>query len=564
MPLILTVVPCIVGALLLTYMRAENWLLEKNPVGHWARLATLVPGVGTCSFAGLVVYRVFEIPGGGPGFDASSFAINLSEDGLEVGEQYRALAPEFVPKGVGKLFNPETTDNAPDELDPSSGWIPPLTPSERVDLSSVWSPLTPSERELVEDGAERLSKLLELTKNAECIWKDPRQRGFDDGRSNQIHDIANFLLLAGKERELVGDLDGATEYYQGVARFANHLTACPTFKQIIQAAAVHSKSYWQMSRWVGRAHNDIQHLTELANWLRQNEGFEYDSDEIAKTEHLIQTHRNRQPPESFVSRYDWDAETVTARSLVSRYAPWELVRQQRFTDYVTQTEQSRVRSLRKTPFTLQRTTIMAEARDARIAGAESAEALRIQRWNSTSLYPIHGWLDYDLLYQRFESENHRRAIQWQIAIRKWQLDNDGELPVDLDQLPEFDELPRDAYSGEPFVYYRNGFAGYLNENHQEFAEVPVSEGRPEVTLLDPSSVFSVRIPARYPVLWSGGPNLILTGDSSEYPRSWIISIEPDTIRAFHNARNEELQWFERIWQTGTTYPIFQEDIDVAE
>ena len=71
-------------------------------------------------------------------------------------------------------------------------------------------------------------------------------------------------------------------------------------------------------------------------------------------------------------------------------------------------------------------------------------------------------MDFSIISQYADMENHRRATRIVLALQAWKLEH-GDYPKTLDELvgPYFEKLPTDPFSGESYQYFPEGVKDWM-------------------------------------------------------------------------------------------------------
>jgi hypothetical protein len=236
--------------------------------------------------------------------------------------------------------------------------------------------------------------------------------------------------------------------------------------------------------------------------------------------------------------------------------PWEKVRDRRLADYATRL------ALDDSQFA----HMEIEHNRAGDAMNQLLEKKRTNprlsdQWSDTTLFRNF----YDEGRVRWESisycdlENMRRALLWQVAIRIWQLEHDGNLPDRLEDLPNVESLPRDVYTDNLFAYCAKGFAGYFAEYPTDTSAENEGGHLTDVRLgiVEPQGMLIVKVPKGYPVLWSAGAYVQLVSDGVKTPLCYRIRY-PTNRMASTTTADRVVDFIEPIWDTGHTYPLYEE------
>lgn len=423
-----SVVPIPAFLLVATWLRAPDWILERNGWRAWLRLVALlsIPMIGLP--VAVAVYRVYEIPAAVPGFTPDRVLQPVTAEQTETATMYRRAIALRVPMKDSNVPSPTNYD--------------------RLNVADDAPPLTAAERSWLEQNHASLQMSLEAARRASCVFYDPATRLVDSPMSDiqAMRELANLLLLEGRRRESDGDLANALECYLAVIKVAQHVSTKATGLQFLIGDEIEASAYGRLLRWValpeqspGRIRTAIAQLDALfqsAPQLSDSLMIDYVTFRRALTSDWANL--------AFDSGSDGSVSTA---AIVLQYLPWEHRRAQRFLDYRASravqavSETYRAQAANTTPNT------------SRLAwGAGYDEKLSADLWAQTFFDIRTDWTATVI-----HIESRRRALRIVLALKAWQCDH-GELPTSLDSLAGeyLARIPLDPRSAKPFGYAPRG------------------------------------------------------------------------------------------------------------
>ncbi len=437
--LVWSVVPIPLFLLLATWLRAPDWLLQRNRARAWLRpaLALAVPAVSL--LVAVPLFRVYQIPYVDPGFSPEEFARAITPEEEETSEMYRRALDRYVslpPKPLEPVVVDESQEPEPDPY-------PQLTDREKT-----W----------VESNREAIGLAMEASRREACDFSgpggffDPKQA--DSGRRDP-RDLANLLVVSGRQLQLHGDLDAAWERYLAALRISvqlRHRVISPVFGDQSELSVYRALPYWAAA--ADQTPERIRRAIQEVDNLQQNLPSRTDA---TKSEYLHARDVIAGDPEALAAT-DMRKRDMIKRMLWARWMPWEHTRAVRLLN-------------RQTAYALQ---VISDAEEAAASGEQiprRSDRYLPSRWkwyyHSESWYALrkqvgegYGYSDYlfrIMLRDLLRIETSRRAVKLQLGLEAWKTEHD-ELPDTLDQLvgAYLDRLPIDPGSGEPFRYFPEG------------------------------------------------------------------------------------------------------------
>ncbi len=505
-PLVWSVAPIPWFLLLATWRRAPDWLLQRNRARAWLRPALTLAVPAVLLLVGVPLFRLYQIPYIDPGFSPEKFARAITPEEEETVEMYRRALDRYVsppPK-------PEVIDES---QEPKPDPYPELT-----DRQKTW----------VDSNGEAMALAMQASRREACIFSgpggfyDPKQT--DSGRRNPS-DLANLLVVSGRQLQLQGQLDAAWERYLAALRISvqlRHRATWPVSADFLERSVYRALPYWAgaADQTPDRIHRAIQEVDKLQQNLPSYT-------DVIKSEYLHARDAIAGDPEALAATKMKNHEMIK-RMLWARWMPWEHARAMRLLNRQTafvlkvlaakeQLAANDLRISRRIPWQQRREDWQSHIYYYRYRYWEPTFALRKQvNWVS-----ISGDRISMLVRGLMKIETARRAVKLQLALEAWKTEH-GQVPDTLDQLvgAYLDRLPIDPGSGEAFRYFRDG-----------------------LPLLKPDT----------PLVWSTGW-YVYVSDSDEKRITGRYSIrhsDPyDDHYSAHGPRSES-----EIWAWGWLYPL---------
>ncbi len=490
-----SVAPLPLAFLLATWLRAPDWLEERNTLRAWIgpALAIAIPTIAI--LAAVPPVRIYGVPKVDPG--VSPIGANSTPAGAETLATYRRAIAALQPYVPLK----EPAKEAPEQ--------PPEQPAEeRQDRAESPPTISPSQAAWVEANGEAIRLAMEASQkeqfNAEDVW-------FEDRLGISALELMSLVHASAVKLQSEGQLDQAAERHLALARMGNHW---------IQA---NGRIFDQL---------DTQSLLDWANRPGQTP---------ARIGALI---RNLEPiyarPSSLyqqVSRYYWLArrfllepqahlpndapdKAYTPASVAARWFPWEQARALRALDVYADEITAQARNVDA----LDRT---AEAIRREYTSPSRCAAMRSQ-WGGVT-QAILWQSPFPSVEHTFYFELDRRARRGAtltlLALQAWKRER-GSLPDRLDVLvgKYLKRIPKDPYTGETIRYFPEGVSIRLQ---------------------------GVRIEPGTPLVWTASYDVGLRNPSASDPvvryGIQVPSSRAIDLRAPHSA--------EEVWESGRAYPL---------
>ncbi len=496
-PWIWSVAPIPAVLLLVTWLRAPDWVLERNSVRAWLGPALTLMVLTAALLTAVPVYRVYEIPEVDPGFSPAAFARPATAEELETFEMYRRAAWLYVPIKEREL--PEGADEAT---------APPELEAERAAREAAW----------IEANEEAIALTVKASRRAACDFCDVLS-----GRSRadvmwDVRSLCQVLFASAAQLQSEGKLDAAWERYLAALRVSLHLRDRGAWIGPHVADWVEQNVYDRLPAWAAqpgqtppRIEAAIRQLAELARDVPSR------SDAI-KSEYLWTRRIISADADTLARELDVRRGRVFWAALALQWLPWERARAVRVLSLIT------ARSLRS----------IREVESAISDGAslvlpdDGGESLDVPR--STPLWAVfRGWNVWAETRDLAAMETRRRAVRVQMALLAWKTEH-GELPKTLRELvgTYLDRLPLDPHSAEPFRYFPGGLP------------IPITSSRwgasePEV------------VEAGTPFVWSVGEQVVVRDAGEAIPDRYRVDA------GFGEGRRPTSQY--DVWESGWAFPL---------
>jgi hypothetical protein len=418
-----SVFPIPIVLLAASWLRTDDWLLERNSIGNWSCFAlTLLLPLGVI-FLGMVLHRIFEIPSVQLEPLPVRYIGSSSEEARQTAWMYERAGTMFVPwpQAENELFN--------------RGW------GGAGAYSGIRHFFDQVQKEVatwLNENREAMDLFFEATERTSCeVSGDILDYRHPDIPSWSMR-LYYVAVLKALDMERSGDLSGAFRWHMAALRYLGHLRM--GMPEILQGRAMSLEAtvLEGIREWAGLPDQTPDQLRQavlqLEKWF---DGLPPPSDAIVNNRLLIQRFISRDPVA--LEQLGVTPADAFRLFLLDSFAPWERVRANRLVDYVTW---SRLEGIVESPW--------------------------LRRWVATSepfISTLKGpWPDPIFLSESPMGELRRRAIRLLLLVKAWQLEH-GEYPQDLQAVVgDQDELllsiPQwfsNQRSPSRFHYLREGF-----------------------------------------------------------------------------------------------------------
>ncbi len=455
MNLLWSVLPIPVILLLATWLRAPDWVLERNAFASWLKpgLVLAVPTVVLLTVVPL--YRVYQVPAVDPGFSISEFDRPLTPEEQATRRLFEK-AEQSMDLTIWNEIDKEEAEaikNKAEEEGTQPVWTDYSIPKE----------LSAKQINFVKANQETISLLIEAGKGAEKIasYRYPAEI-YNIGLPIPIE---NLLIYSAMMLESDGQLDAALDRYLSAIRISKQYDSIRN-----EGDDLECRVYEQLPLWANRSGQTPE---RIKNAVRQVEKLTADmpaGDGQIKYRYIgtrksiregMHNMPNMQNPFFFLGRL-----------------PWERARALRLLNLITLQDLEAVRRA---------------VQDAKNGipidipwQTEPYPNFFTNSFYERELLSRYFWrLNYSINRQYAAMENNRRATRIVLALQAWKLEH-GAYPKTLDELvgPYFEKLPNDPFSGESYQYFPQGVKDWMNARGINFELLSPGKGKPVVWSTD--------------------------------------------------------------------------------
>ncbi len=431
-----SVAPILLAFLIVTWLHAPNWLVERKSWAARLRLALVVAVPVVAILAAVPLVRLYEIPLVGPGFDVEEFTRPVTAEDKETLALYQRAFNMYesgVPKWVGVPASDRTLSAAEK-----------LTLQKATD-QAVKTALEASRRPLPRDPSD-------LVGNWEVAPEDTLCR----------------LVLENADRlQSEGKLDAALDRYVAAMRIAITIRRQDRFPQ--GGSVLEIRACKQLAGWAAQSGQTPERVARALRTMEQQWRNTLSYSYAIKQGYL----RNLQYLQSACFAggneysYLW-------------WLPWERARTLRLLNKMTAEELARCQEYEET---LAIGGHVDQPSDS--TGWPKLDKDLTYRLVRPMVKPfmsivVNGRDAYvGNLGDFLELETYRRATRLILALEAWKLEH-GRLPKSLDHLQGkyFDQLPVGPYTGHEFRYEPNGLPDYIVWWTYSTAEKTIEPDRP--------------------------------------------------------------------------------------
>jgi hypothetical protein len=447
-----SVLPIPVILLLATWLRAPDWILDRNTFASWLRpgLVLAVPAVVLLTVVPL--YRVYKIPAVDPGFSISEFERPLTPE-EEATRRLFEKADQRMDWTIWNEMEKEEADaiqqNAEDE-------------GKQARFFEIPKTLSAKEISFVQANQETISLLVEASKGAERIASNNYST---DGLLSLNSGTTNLLIDSAMILESDGQLDAALERYLSAIRIAKKFDIIWGQGDYLERLVYAHLPHWanRSGQTPERIKNAIRQVEKLTADMPARDG-EIKFNYIRMMESIREGLHNTpilQNPVPFLARI-----------------PWERARALRLLNLITRQNIESVRRAEEDVKAGKPIGIHLEREQYRY----SFTNFLIDR----ELLGDYFWqMDFSINQQYANMENNRRATLIVLALQAWKLEH-GDYPKTLDELvgPYFEKLPNDPYSGDSYQYFPKGVKDWMYGLGMDFELLSPGKGKPVVWSTD--------------------------------------------------------------------------------
>lgn len=466
-----SVAPIPVVLLLATWLRAPDWVLERNKLRSWLwpALVLIVPAVFL--LIAVPMHRLTEIPVVGPGFDPDHFFRPLNDNELTTLDIYKKALEKYseLPKPKSEL----TTNDYETE-----------TINDSLNRSNRPNPLTAEEIAWVEANQEVIPLAIEASKGQKDIFSPiSTVLGYED-RSYyawDVYKIGKLLICSARILQSAGHLDAAKEKYLAVVGISRQLRSG---RYNYGADELETQVYNQLPFWADQAGQTAEKIKKAIDQLE-----ELTVDMPAGSRQI--KFKYMETKEDLTEGFQYHEKShMSAANILWLKIPWERARALRLLNLLTRRDLEDI----------------AEAESAAKEGrpiAVSPDGNHPYYWVKESPYALREeiilppFIQYtrqskDLIVAFADMENHRRATPIVLALQAWKLEH-GSFPKTLNELvgPYLKHLPNDPYSGESYAYFPDGLNLSMPHSNEYFKLISPEQGRPFIWSMSPNIAIKI-------------------------------------------------------------------------
>ncbi len=444
-PWVWSVAPIPVVLLFTTWLRAPDWLLERNTPRAWLRVGLSLAIPATILVTAFPLYRVNQVPLVDPGISLDAFIEPASREALATADMYQKAFDLRVP---WLQVNPDVPEDEQgmDQEEQSRRYF------ERV---KKWVTASEESIALTLEASSRLACAPPAAPSAEKVFND------------RLYGLENMLVMNASQLTWEGKLDEAFDRYMAVLRMAAQLRDRGGSRRQQVATRFETDLQRNLTSWAGHADQTPERLREAIERLDEYYvGLPPVTDVLTADyvllRRIIDGDLDALAGLAARASAGEDERLVRRAVLWTTLMPWERARARRVLDAVTAVD---LETLRWVEISMNQNEGVAHYVTRRFQrerhSSEPHRLLRTSRWFHDA---------YDLLGNGYRlggvtratrdiasRETLHRATRLQLALVAWKLEH-GDYPEDFEPLigTYFDELPRDPYSGQPFIYFPEG------------------------------------------------------------------------------------------------------------
>ncbi|NLE37119.1 MAG: ABC transporter permease [Pirellulaceae bacterium] len=411
-----------------TRLRTGDWMLQRTGWRARAR-AVLVPLTPVLVILTVLpFYRVYSVPGGGPGFSVEEFHRPRTAEQRATAALYQeAWESLWWPKDdEGKIL--------PDVL--NKVMHPPS------DNPFLLLPLDPVEATWVEKNAKAIEKAILASRREECSFLLDNVPPVIYVDVHNVQRLGSLLVASARKHAFEGDLDLALEHYEGALGVVAHLRTGdrgPWAGERLEESVQTSLLAWaahpdQTGERIKRMLDAVKRLSvddsACANSVKESWRWEQ--------RHALE---GQWRLDRFAGR-NW---CKSVQFLAAYWFPWERARARRVVDYSARTALAELRRV-----------------EAALKNNQRVEPAAIDRraaefHQSTDTWSNSPEDNQQRITELVRREMRRRAFVLQLALAAWRREHDS-LPKTLDELvgTYLDAVPVDPHTGKSFLYFPEG------------------------------------------------------------------------------------------------------------
>jgi hypothetical protein len=447
-----SIAPIPLVLLFATWLRASDWVLERDKPRFWLRpaLALVVPAIILLSAVPL--YRAYQIPVVDPGFSIDEFTRPLSPEEQATFDLFEKAATLIDPKilaDMEKQRNDSPAENVNGEQEQETVYHD----------STIPEPLTKQQIDWVENNPKVIQVLIEASKGPRRIYSYPAQQNFFLRAA-----ITDLVVDSARMLESEGRLDEALERYMAAIRIS---------RQLEEDFLEHRVCYY-LPFWATRPKQTPERVKNALRQFKELTADQHVYDRPIKSHYMGHMELLTKGFES-----GQGAVYLPVWSIIWEHLPWERARAIRLLNLLTHDQLEAVQKAEM------------DLKDGRyvdiLQGSRKYYSWEGYSWEPE--YALHQAVNVPPLhYTKFSEElikdyalleNHRRATLILLALQVYKLDR-GTYPKTLDELAGtyLDRLPIDPYSVEPYRYYPDGLKVWMHSPGMDFQLISSGMDKP--------------------------------------------------------------------------------------
>ena len=501
-----SVAPIPIVLLLATWLRAPDWLLERNNLRAWLRpgLAMAVPVAVV--FTAVPLVRIHGVPVVDPGFSPDEYARPATPEEQATLDLYERAWAHYT-KWENVAWESSEEESSEKKVTEKQEEPPEMKPPALSSHAIAW----------IDANQEAIGLILQASRRKECDFFDPEYR---KPTQDHVRDLAGLLISSAAALEEEGKLDAALEQYLAAIRISVQLRQRSGGWY---ADHVEHETYLHLPYWATRPGQTPERVIAAARQLEQLTANLPAGADTIKSDYI----RVRRVLSGDFSTLGEVHGAWLPLTMLWLRLPWEGTRALRLLNLLTREELDVVSEAE-----------LAARQGKAIPQPPHDDSVRKQKQRYTfeliAASPInyYGLWDTTWLVREYsQMETRRRAVRLLLALEAWKLKH-GSLPETLDELvgPYLDHLPVDPYAGAPFRYVRDG------------VKIPLHCSPPDTA--------NEKIAANVPFLWSTGARIAFTPDEKK-------SLDQYRIIEYSYGRRElrEPKSEYDVWEAGWPFPI---------
>jgi hypothetical protein len=464
-----SVAPIPLVLLLATWLRAPDWILERNQISAWLRPALVLILPAVFLLIAVPLHRLTEIPVVGPGFDPDHFFRPLNDEELATVDIYKKALEKYsgMPQPQSES---EAHDNVSESID--NMLMRPNRPFSLTAQEIAW----------VEKNQETIPLAVEASKGEKDILTpsspfDSDNQHFDEWA---VYELGKLLICSATKLQSAGNLDAAIEQYLAVVRIARQLRSARWDYGIDR---LESCVYDQLPFWAAQTG---QTADKIKKAIAQLEEITADMPAGAQQIKFLYMQTKADLGEGFQSH---GKSYMTMANILWLKIPWERARALRLLNVITRSDLEAV---------AQAESAAEEGRPIAVLPGDTYFFYAFYYWGKEPPYALREEIvippliqyarqSFSVIWGFADMVNRRRATPIVLALQAWKLEH-GSYPKTLNELvgPYLKHLPDDPYSGESYRYFPDGLNLSMPHTDEYFILISPERGRPFIWSTSPN------------------------------------------------------------------------------